>query len=282
MAIDNFIPQVWAATMMRYLDVAHVAASPALVNRDYEGEIRGQGDTVKINQIGPITISDYTKNTDLSTPQTLTGAGTELVISNAKSFNFQVDDIDQAQQRPKVMGVAMQRAAYGVADVIDLAIFTAMGAGVAAANIVTADTSMSSTDAYDHLVDMSILLSAANVPQAGRWAAVPPWYHGLLQKDSRFVTAPTPIGTDALVNGMIGRASGFDVYVTNNLPQPTPGSVWQILTGVNLATSYAEQVVEVEAYRPEKRFADAVKGLTVYGIKVVLPAALSSINCTKP
>src|SRR5689334_12725539 len=122
MSLVNFIPTVWSGTMLRYLDKAHVFAQPGVVNRDYEGEIAAFGDSVKINQLGPITISDYTKNTDLSTPEALNGNQTVLVIDKAKSFNFQVDDIDRAQQTPKVMQTAMERSAYGIADVVDAAL----------------------------------------------------------------------------------------------------------------------------------------------------------------
>lgn len=282
MAIDNFIPQVWAGTMLRYLDNAHVAANPQVVNRDYEGDISQMGDTVKINSIGPITISTYTKNTDLSTPQTLTGAQTSLVVDQAKSFNFQVDDIDKAQQNPKVMGVAMQRAAYGIADAIDLALIVVMTNGVATANQLTADTSMSATDAYDILVNLGVRLSEANVPMAGRFAIVPPWFTGLMQKDDRFVKQVTPLGTEVLLNGLVGRGAGFDIFQSNNLVQPSAGATWTVIGGSNLATSYVQQIVEIEAYRMEKRFADAVKGLTLYGSKVVLPNALASIVVTKP
>lgn len=278
MAIDNFIPQVWAATMMKYLDKNLVAGD--LVNRDYEGEISGFGDTVKINQIGPVTVSSYTKNTDISAAETLTGDQTQLVIDQAKYFNFQVDDIDKAQQNPKVMQTAMRRAAYGVRDTIDTALFVLMSANVPSGNILTADTSMASIDAYDHLVELSVLLDEANVPEEDRWATVPPWYHGLLLKDSRFVSA-TPQGVDILRSGHVGEAAGMSIYKSNNLVKPT-GTTYDTLAGSRLATSFAMQVSEVEAYRPERRFGDAVKGLTVYGYKVVLPNSLVKIVCTKP
>src|SRR5574344_2712628 len=117
MAIDNFIPKIWSARMLQYLDKAHVYANA--VNRDYEGEIKAYGDTVKINSVGAITIGDYTKNTDIADAETLTDAQVELKIDQAKYFNFCVDDIDKAQQNPKVMDTAVNRASYGLADVSD-------------------------------------------------------------------------------------------------------------------------------------------------------------------
>ena len=112
MSVAKFIPTIWSARLLEHLDKAHVYA--ALVNRDYEGEIKNFGDKVKINQIGDITIKDYTKGSDIDDPEELTGSDQELVIDQAKYFNFSIDDVDNAQTNPKLMDEAMQRAAYGM------------------------------------------------------------------------------------------------------------------------------------------------------------------------
>src|SRR4051812_37241322 len=110
MALDNFIPNVWAGSILRALYTSLVYAQPQIINRDYEGEIAAAGDTVRINMIGDVTVSDYTKNTDIASPETLTDAQLSLKVDQAKYFNFQIDDIDAAQQKPKVMGEASLRA----------------------------------------------------------------------------------------------------------------------------------------------------------------------------
>ena len=117
MSVAKFIPTIWSARLLEHLDKAHVYA--ALVNRDYEGEIKNFGDKVKINQIGDITIKDYTKGSDIDDPEELTGSDQELVIDQAKYFNFSIDDVDNAQTNPKLMDEAMQRAAYGMNDTTD-------------------------------------------------------------------------------------------------------------------------------------------------------------------
>ena len=104
MAFTNFIPKVWSARLLEHLDKAHVYG--ALVNRDYEGEIKRYGDTVHINQIGAVTIKNYTKNTDIDAPEALSNTDLSLVIDQAKYFNFQIDDIDKAQIRPELMNSA--------------------------------------------------------------------------------------------------------------------------------------------------------------------------------
>ena len=116
MGLENFIPTIWSAKLFVRLRKALVFGS--LVNNDYEGEITGMGDTVKINEIGTVTVNDYTKYNAI-TWQQLTGAQKTLVIDKAKTFSFVVDDIDTAQQNPKIMNAAMSEAAYAIADSID-------------------------------------------------------------------------------------------------------------------------------------------------------------------
>jgi len=285
MSTENFIPTVWSARLLQNLNNAHVYAG--LCNRDYEGEIAALGDTVKINAIGRVTIGNYAKNTDISDPETLTDAQTTLVIDRAKYFNFQVDDVDRAQQKPKVMDAAMQEAAWGLRDVVDQDL-AALYSEAATANKLGSDASPyvftggSAKDPYDVLVDLGVVLDDNNVPADGRWVVVPNWYHGLLQKNNKFVAA-TAQGENRLMNGIIGRAAGFDVYKSNNVTKGGSGSdVYRMMAGHRLAWSYAQQILETNAYRPEKRFADAVKGLMVYGRKVVRPTCLAVCFAQKP
>ena len=112
MSVANFIPTIWSARLLAHLDKAHVYA--AQVNRDYEGEIKNYGDTVKINQIGDVTIKDYTKGKDIDDPEELSGDQNTLTIDQAKYFNFSIDDVDAAQVNPKLMDAAMQRSAYAM------------------------------------------------------------------------------------------------------------------------------------------------------------------------
>lgn len=98
MALTNFIPEIWSNLLLVRLFNAHVAGQPGVINRDYEGEILNQGDTVHINSIGAVTVTPYVKNSNLSDPETLTDATRALEITEAQGFNFQVDDIDRAQQ----------------------------------------------------------------------------------------------------------------------------------------------------------------------------------------
>ena len=135
-------------------------------------------------------------------------------------------------------------------------------------------------DAYDYLVDLSTDLTEKDVPTEGRWAVIPAWFHGLLLKDSRFVGNGTDYNKALIEGGEVGVAAGFRIFLSNNVPN-TEGTKYKILGGTNAAGSYAEQILKTEAYRPEKRFSDAVKGLHVYGGKVVQPKCLSVLTANK-
>ena len=278
MAFSNFIPEIWSARLLEHLDKVHVYAS--LLNRDYEGEIKAFGDTVHINQVGNITVKDYT-GADIDDPEELNGDQTDLKIDKAKYFNFQIKDIDNAQSNPKLMDAAMQRASYGVNDVLDAYLGSLLATG--ATGKVGTDASPivpTSTNAYDYLVDLGVVLDEANAPRRGRWAVIPPWYHGLLLKDPRFVGNGTGYNQAILENGLVGEAAGFQIHLSNNVPS-TSGAKYKALAGTNQAGSFAEQLIELEAYRLEKNFSDAVKGLHVYGAKVVQPKALAVLTCNK-
>ena len=268
MSVANFIPTIWSARLLRHLDKRHVYLN--LLNRDYEGEIKNFGDTVKVNQIGNVTIKDYTKGEDIEAPEDLSGEQQELKIDQAKYFNFAVEDVDNAQTNPKLMDKAMERAAYGMNDVVDAFAANLLAINVHADNTIGSDTTPkvpTKDTAYDFLVDLGVKLTEANVPTVGRWVVVPAWYHGLLLKDERLVGNGTDYNKAILEGGEVGKAAGFTVYVSNNVPN-TAKTKYKIIGGTDEAGSYAEQILSTEAYRPEKRFSDAVKGLHVYGAKV--------------
>lgn len=279
MALNNFIPKVWAARLLTHLHKVLVYAQAGVINKDYEGQITGAGDTVKINSIGAVTIGSYTKSTSISTPETLTDAQRELKIDQSKYFNFQIDDVDKAQQTPKVMDQAMIEAAYGLRKVQD-DFFAGLYTDVAAANFIGSDGSPSVVDtgakAYEFLVDLSVLLDENDTPEGQRWVIVPAWFHGRLLKDARFVSAGTPATDAVLRNGVVGEAAGFKILKSNSVPNIS-NAKFKILAGYPGAITGAEQIVSVEAYRPEGFFSDAAKGLHVYGGKVIRPNNLACL-----
>ena len=282
MALNNFIPAIWSRALLENLRNDLVYGQPGVINRDYEGEIRGAGSSVKIHNLGAVTVSDYTKNTNLSDPETLTDAETILSIDKARSFNMQIDDIDQAQQVPKVMEGAMREAAYALANDLD-SYLAGLHAGVGITTGFGDNTTPivpTSTTAYEYLADAYTALDEGNCPPQGRWAIVPPWFHGLLRKDARFVSYGTDRNRAVLQNGVIGEAAGFNVLVSNNVAN-TAGAKYKIMFGHPSAWTMAMQIEKVEAYRPPLRFADAVKGLNVYGAKIVRSGVIGTMTASK-
>jgi hypothetical protein len=283
MAIDRFIPVIWTAKLFQELDKAHVFVN--VCNRDYEGEITAFGDSVKINAIGDVTINDYTKNSTTITPQELDDAQTILTIDKAKYFAFKIDDIDKAQTKPKVMAEAMRKSAYGLRDASDQTVaglFTDAGNHLGGPGTPVAATT--SALAIHHIGLLGQKLDENDVPAEGRWVVVPPWFVQKLVLAEILQTDGSVSADSAFRNGWSGSCMGFNVYMSNNV---TRASTWaaatpahEIMAGSARAMSFAQQILSMEAYRPDNAFADAVKGLYVYGAKVVDPNALVRFTAT--
>jgi hypothetical protein len=278
LSINNFKPEIWSAQLLDALENALVYAQPQLVNRDYEGEISTQGQSVHITTIGDPTIFDYDKNANLNYEEVET-AGTDLIIDQAKAFAFRLDDVDKAQALLNPMTKMAQNAAYGLRDKAD-AFVASLYTGAASSNVLGStgspiNTFTTSTDAYDKvLVPLRTKLDRSNVPTEGRYAVVSPEFEGSLLKDDRFVRVDAS-GTDTgLRNGMVGRAAGFDILKSNNTPVPT-GDTQVIQAGYPGAITYAEQILETEALRLQNTIADAIRGLHVYGAKLLRPTGIA-------
>ncbi len=277
MAISTFIPELWSARLLDALEKVHVAGS--IVNRDYEGEIKQCGSTVHINSIGDITVSDYEKGMDIDDPEDLTTSDSTLEVENAKYFNFQIDDVDAAQAAGDLMDKAMRRSAYALNDIADAYILETIATGADSGNIIGSESPVTLTadNVYSYIVQLRLVLDKNNVPHDGRSIVLPPDVYALLLQDSRF-TGSGNMGEETSRSGFIGRIAGFDIYESNNCY--TDGGSYYVTAQVPSACTYAEQILETTAYRPEKRFADAVKGLHVYGAKVTDSTSVAVLVCT--
>lgn len=272
MAITRFRPEIWSALLLSSLKKSHVYAM--LCNRNYEGEIRAAGDTVRITSISRPTINPYARNTDISYEE-LTDAQRTLVVDQEKYWAFTLDDVDAAQARADVVPEAMEESAFGLRDAADQYV-ASFYTSVNAANQLGTRVIDAPGEAYDTLVDLGVKLDDANVPAEGRWVVVPPWYHGLMQKDNRFIDASASGSTEPLRNGFIGTAANFRIHKSNNTPNPTADHR-VVIAGTNMAASFAEQLLKTEALRSEMRFADRVRGLHVYGAKLLRPDGWATV-----
>lgn len=266
MSFKDFIPTIWSARLLANQDATLTALQ--FVNRDYEGEIAAFGDTVKINQVGDIAIKKY-DGTDIDAPEELSSTQQTLTIDQARYFNFQVKDLDKAQANVSLIDQSMARAAYAMASEVDADIYGLVaGAGVKVGS-ENAPIVITPANAYDELVKLGVTLSENNVPKVARMIALPSWYLGMLSRDARF-TKDLNILKTGVVDGVT--VGGFTLVEANTLAKT--GEVYHSMAKGADAIQFANQVVETEGYRPEKNFADAVKGLNVWGRKVTRPENL--------
>ena len=274
MSIASFIPELWSARLLDHLRKNLVVAN--LFNRNYEGEISQMGDTVHINQLAEITIKDYTANVDIENPDQLSTTDIPLIIDQGDYYNFYLNDVDRAQARGDLMDNAMRSSAYGLADKLDayLAGLLAGGTLVDGMGDDSAPLSINADTAYALLVKMKVALDKANVPTQGRYVLMPPEFEGFMLLDQRFASAYGNNAEQRLVNGLVARAAGFDIYISNNVKN-TEGALYKVCASTVDQATYANQLVRTEAYRREKGFDDGVKGLHVYGAKVLRPEAVA-------
>jgi len=270
----SFIPEIWSALMLTTLKKNLVYAQPGVVNRDYEGDIANAGDTVRIRSLSRPTIGTYSKGSTTITPEQLTDAQRALYIDQSKYFAFELDDIDAAQSVGGELTTALTEATYGLRDVADQYV-AGLYTQAQSANQLGTISVTTAAGAYTVLRRLRTALNKANVPMEKRYVVVPPFFEGLLLEDDRFVRVDASGSDQGLRNGIIGRALGFDVMMSNNAPLVT-GDDWAVQAGHPSAIAYAESIVKVESYRPQDAFSDAIKGLHVYGAKVIRPDAIAT------
>jgi hypothetical protein len=276
MAIKNFIPTVWSENLYQELDKKYIAV--ANCNREYEGEIRERGNTVRICGINDVTVSEYTKNANMSAPAALSDTVRDLVIDQAKYFNFQIDDIDRAQSSPKLMEAAMKNAANALANDADSYVFSLHSQ---AGKTLTSEA-VTTENIIDILIDARTALFEGNVSDPGDIVIeVSPEIAGLILKAKVHLSTDN---TDSLEAGCIGSIGGCKIFVSNNIVkvEGESGYTHKCFARTKRAIAFAEQLSEIDAYRPELRFADAVKGLHLYGAKVVYPSEMVLLNLSMP
>ncbi len=269
MALLNFIPTVWSENLLSQMDKKYIAV--ANCNREFEGDIKGRGDRVKVCGVGEINVFNYTKNVDFeSTAQELTDSVKTILIDQAKAFNFQIDDIDRAQSNPKLMDAAVRNAAAALANTADQYIFSLCNK---AGSNIAANASVDNI--IDLIIDARTKLLENNVCDPGDIVVeVSPAIGSLILKNKINVA-----NTDtALESGCIGYVAGCKVYVSNNVV--VAENVHKCMARSKRAIAFAEQLSEIDAYRPERRFADAVKGLHLYGAQVIYPSEMVRLDLT--
>lgn len=276
MAITNFIPEVWSASILEALRAKLVF--PSLCNRDYEGDIGEAGDTVHITGYDDVTVKKYTRGTNITVDAVTDANKGTLTIDQSDYFAFKVNDLDKVQAKADLTGNFTNSAAYNMALNVEKYISGLMDkAATAPAKTISVTTP---SDAYLAVVEARKQLDKQNVPTEGRWIVVSPDFYALLLQDSRFIEG-TEAGHNTLLNGVVGSVSGFTVVESNNVPTVSgKPSKQSIIAGTNAATTFAQQVNKVEAMRMQDDFADMVRGLDLYGGLVVRPECLTKVVLT--
>jgi N4-gp56 family major capsid protein len=300
----KFIPEIWSGKLQVKFYKSTVMAE--ITNNDWEGEIKGSGDKVHIRSIPTITIRDYTKGLNL-TNEVPESTPIELTIDKGKYFSVVVDDVDEVQADVRLMDMFTNDASEQMKIAIDSDVLNAVAASAAAANkgatagaisgdinlgAAGAPRAVTSSNVLDVILDAGQVLDEQNVPEDGRWMVVSPWFAALLKKSDLRQAYLTGDDTSPLRNGKIGMIDRFTLYVSNNVNKLTDlGSdaaaggtggaadknAWHFLAGTRDAISFASQITNVETLRAQSTFGNIVRGLNVYGFKVVKPEALVDV-----
>ena len=292
-----FLPSVYSKKVLNFFRKASVVE--AITNTDYAGEISAYGDSVKIIKEPVISVSDYTRGSD-TTDTKLTDQEITLVVDSAKAFKFIVDDIETNMSHVNFKEVASSSAAYALKDAYDAAVLATMFAGVSASapdHIIGADAAAGTggvaettasvdllgsdgtgVDAIDLMARMARLLDDQNVPEEGRWFVAPPsFYEELSQSGSKLLSVDFNAGQGSIRNGLVssGKLRGFDMYKSNNIATPTTAT-GKVMAGHISSTATANTILSTEVLRDPTSFGDIVRGLHVYGAKVLRDDALCS------
>lgn len=265
----NFIPEVFSKLMQAKFYKTSVL--PAISNGDYEGEISGQGDKVVIRTVPAVTINNYTGT--VST-QELTTSKIELLIDKAKYFSFLGDDILRAQADIDFVAKASDDAAEGMRVAVETDVLASVVTG---ATTIQAQATVTDSNVLTSILSMSTQLDELNIPEEGRFIVLSPEFISALKRSELRQAYLTGDSESPLRNGKVGIVDRFTVYQSNMLYTPGSGAdsgYTHVLAGHPKAISFASQFTNTETQRMESTFGDQVRGLKVYGSKVVVPDAL--------
>lgn len=292
-----FLPKVYSKQVLNFFRKASVAE--AITNTDYAGEISGFGDTVRIIKEPTITVYQYERGQDV-TQTKLTDQEVTLIVDTANAFKFIVDDIETNMSHVNFRDVATSSAAYALRDAFDEGVIAAMFAGVSTSSpdhVLGSDSATdlaagtfdgagnldigfaaSEHDPIDVMARMARLLDEQNVPEEGRWfLASPDFYEQLAQSSSKLLSVDYNAGQGSIRNGLVssGKLRGFNMYKSNNIAATT-NAAGKCLAGHISSTATAQTITSTEVIRDPSSFGDIVRGLHVYGSKVLRGEALVS------
>ena len=277
----NFSPIIFSQKVQKFFRTASVVE--AITNTDYAGEIENFGDTVNIIKEPTITVSAYSRGAVVDT-QDIVDDQIQLVVDQANSFAFKVDDIEERHSHVNFEAIATSSGAYSLKNAYDQNVIAAMVAGVSSSSpdhLLGADSgsgqdqdvgfASGEIDPVDTISKHNRLLNAADVPEENRWfLAGPEFVEQLGQANSKLMSDTTG-DAKPLRNGKVidGKIMNMDVYMTNNFAASSTSNFFKVLGGHMSSTATANHIAKIEVIRHPESFSDVVRGLHVFGRKVL-------------
>lgn len=266
----NFIPEVFSKLLQAKFYSSSVL--PAISNTDYEGEISGQGEKVVIRTVPTININDYTGSI---TNQELTTSKVELLIDKAKYYSFKMDDVLEAQSDINMLDAATTDAAEQMRVAVETNV---LASSITGATTITSQTTIDASNILVKILEIGKALDELNIPEEGRYMVLSPTFVSLLKQSELRQAYLTGDATSPLRNGQVGMVDRFTIYQSNMLFTASSGTdngYTHILAGHPKALCFASQFTNTETVRLESTFGSAVRGLKVYGSKIVVPDAMA-------
>jgi len=286
----NFIPELWAGKLIENFYDATVLA--VIANTDYEGSIKAFGDTVNIRTTPDITIRNYVKGQTLIV-ENPDKPKIQLLIDKGKYFSCVEDDVDQVQSDIKMMDMWSKDASEQMKIVVDQDVLSNIATDIPTANkgltageqtlaidlgVAGTPNALTTSNVLAEIINHGTVLDEANVPEQDRWMLIPAKMAGLIKQSDLKDASITGDGSSPLRNGRLGMIDRFMLYVSHNLPLSAtgPGGEFTIFSGHKKGLTFASQMTNMETLRAESTFGDIIRGLQVYGYKVVKGEALTA------
>lgn len=285
MSFANFIPTIWSEAIQRELERKRVYVGDC--NRAFEGEIKQKGDTVRILGVGKPTIKSILRknaSNDIEGPEEVEDTSVNLTVDQIRYFNYMVGDIDRAQAIGGVMEALNNESAEGLANEEDTYVSSLIlkpevkKLHVNPLKVVTGIAGEGEVNVL-HVIDNALeaLYEQDVNPNSTIVFTVSPRFY------TRFKQAYVDKDTDnseMMKNGRVARYGNAIIKMSNNVTRSADGATDNLMIRTQRAIAFAQAVAHVEAYRPEKKFADAVKGYELFGAKIVRPKEMLNINVT--
>lgn len=281
-----FVPVIYSQKVLKFFRKTSVVED--ITNTDYFGEIDNFGDTVNIILEPVITVSPYQRGT-VVTPQDLVDQQTSLTVDHSNFFAFKVDDIEAKQAHTNWESLATSSGAYAIKDTFDSEALNYMYGQVDSSNVLGSTGTPQQTGFKAGSMSPLAIMNRAqrfldinNVPTNDRWFVADPMFWEIMgDENSRLMEAYfTGDSKSTVRNGLVldGEIRGFRCYKSNNTPNDVNGVFRVALFGHMSSTATASQIAKTEVFRDPDSFADVVRGLHLYGRKVLRPHALGAIN----